>query len=160
MLARWVRERPADGVVRLYLADRNLGRKDYKAAAKGYREVLALQPESPVALNNLAWTLSQLKDPSAVEYAEKAHKLAPNSPAVADTLGWMLVERGDTKRGLELLGQAAAAAPNSLEIRVHYAKALAKTGDKTAARKELESALQSAAESPLRTEAEALLKQL
>jgi putative PEP-CTERM system TPR-repeat lipoprotein len=160
VLARWVREHPKEGIVRLYLADRDLGRKDYKAAAKGYREVLAIQPESPVVLNNLAWTLSQLKDPSAVEYAEKALKLAPDSAAVADTLGWILLERGDTKRGLELLGQAAAGAPNSLEIRVHYAKALVRTGDKTAAKKELESALQSAAESPLRTEAEALLKQL
>jgi predicted Zn-dependent protease len=72
----------------------------------------------------------------------------------------MLVERGDTKRGVELLGKAAAAAPNALEIRVHYARALAKSGDKTAAKRELERALQSAGESPLRAEAEALLKQL
>jgi len=159
-LARWVREHPKDAVTRLYVADRDLGRKDYQAAAKGYREVLSIQPESPVAMNNLAWTLSQLKDPSAVEYAEKALKLAPNSPAIADTLGWILVERGETKRGLELLGQAAAAAPNALAIRVHYAKALALTGDKTAAKRELESALQSAGENPLRAEAEELLKQL
>jgi len=158
--ARWLRDNPKDTVVRLYLADRDLRRKDYKAAARGYRELLALQPENPVVLNNLAWTLSQLKDPSALEYAEKAHNLAPNSAAVADTLGWMLVERGETKRGVELLGKAAAAAPGSLEIRVHYAKALAKAGDKAAAKKELESVLQSAGESPLRAEAEALLKQL
>ncbi len=159
-IARWAREHPTDATVRLYLADRELRRKDYQAAAKAYREVLALQPESPVVLNNLAWALSQLKDPGAVEYAEKAHKLAPNSPEIADTLGWILVERGDTKRGLELLGQAAAVAPNALAIRVHYARALAKAGDKTAAKRELESALQSAGENPLRAEAEELLKQL
>lgn len=159
-LARWVREHPQDGVVRLYLADRDLGRKDYKAAAKGYREVLAVQPESPVVLNNLAWTLAQLKDPSALAYAEKAYKLAPNSGAIADTLGWILVERGDTKRGVELLGQAAAAAPNALEIRLHYAKALIKSGDKALARKELEHVQQAAGESPFKAEAEQLLKQL
>jgi putative PEP-CTERM system TPR-repeat lipoprotein len=158
--ARWLRENPKDTVVRVYLAGRDLGRKDYKAASRGYREVLAIQPDNPLILNNLAWTLSQLKDPSAVEYAEKAYNLAPASPAVADTLGWILVERGDTKRGVELLSKAAAAAPNALEIRVHYAKALAKAGDKTAAKKELESALQSAGQSPLRAEAEELLKQL
>jgi putative PEP-CTERM system TPR-repeat lipoprotein len=159
-LARWIREHPKDVATRLYVAESDLRRKDYQAAAKAYREVLALQPENPVVLNNLAWTLSQLKDPAAVEYAEKAHRLAPNSPEVTDTLGWMLVERGDTKRGLELLGQAAAAAPNALAIRIHHAKALAKAGDNAGAKRELESALQSAGENPLRAEAEALLKQL
>ncbi len=161
VLARWVREHPKDGTVRLYMADRDLRQKDYKSAARGYRELLALQPENPVVLNNLAWTLSQLKDPSAVEYAEKAHKLAPNSPAIADTLGWILVEQGNTKRGVELLGQAAAAAPNALEIRIHYAKALIKSGDKAGARKELEQVRKAAADpSPFKTEADQLLKEL
>jgi putative PEP-CTERM system TPR-repeat lipoprotein len=158
--ARWLRENPKDTVVRLYLAERDLGRKDYKAAAKAYRELLALQPESPVVLNNLAWALSQLKDPSALDYAEKAHGLAPNSAAVADTLGWILVERGDTKRGVEILAKAAADAPKAVEIRLHYAKALVKAGDKAAAKRELESTLQAAGQHPLRAEAEELLKQL
>ncbi|MGH8679905.1 MAG: XrtA/PEP-CTERM system TPR-repeat protein PrsT [Burkholderiales bacterium] len=158
--ARWLKENPKDHVVRLYLADRDLRRKDYKAAARTYREIVALQPENPVALNNLAWTLSQLKDPAALEYAEKAYARAPSSPAVADTLGWILVERGDTKRGVEILAKAAAGAPNVLEIRLHYAKALAKAGDKAAAKQEIESALQAAGQSPVRAEAEELLKQL
>jgi putative PEP-CTERM system TPR-repeat lipoprotein len=160
LVTSWLRDNPKDTVVRLYLAERDLRRKNYAAAAKSYREMLALQPENPIVLNNLAWALAQLNDPSAIDYAEKAYSIAPNSAAVADTLGWMLVERGDTKRGVELLGKAAAAAPNALEIRVHYARALAKSGDKTAAKRELERALQSAGESPLRAEAEALLKQL
>jgi len=159
-LANWMREHPKDTVVRLYLADRDLSQKDYKGAARGYREVLASEPENPIALNNLAWTLSQLKDPKAVEYAEKAYRLAPTSPAIADTLGWILVERGDTKRGVELLSEAVAAAPNALEIRLHYAKALIKSGDKAAARKELEHVRQSPDESPFKAEAEELLKQL
>jgi putative PEP-CTERM system TPR-repeat lipoprotein len=160
LAARWLKEQSKDTVVRMYLADRDLRRKDYKAAAKGYRDLLALQPENPVILNNLAWTLSQLKDPAALEYAEKAHARAPGSPAIADTLGWILVERGDTKRGVELLAQAAAGAPNALQIRLHYAKALVQAGDKAAARKELEGALQLAGQSPLRAEMEELLKQL
>jgi putative PEP-CTERM system TPR-repeat lipoprotein len=160
VLASWLREHPNDTVVRLHLADNELRQKDYKGAAKGYREVLVIQPENPVALNNLAWTLSQLKDPSAIEYAEKAYRLAPTSPAIADTLGWILVERGDTKRGVQLLSEAAALAPNALEIRMHYAKALIKTGDKAAARHELERVRQSPGDSPFKAEAEALLKQL
>jgi cellulose synthase operon protein C len=158
--ARWLRENPKDTVVRLYLAERDLRQKDYKAAAGRYRELLALQPENPVVLNNLGWTLGQLGDPGAVAYAEKAYRLAPNSPAVADTLGWILVERGDLQRGVELLAKATADAPNALQIRLHYAKALIKSGDKAGARRELEQVRQAPEQSPLRAEAEELLKQL
>jgi FimV-like protein len=113
-----------------------------------------------VAMNNLAWSLAQLSDPAALGYAEKAVALAPNSPAIADTLGWLLVSRGETKRGTEILAKAAAAAPNALEIRMHYAKALMKSGDKSGARKELEAVAAAQGESPLKAEAADLLKQL
>jgi putative PEP-CTERM system TPR-repeat lipoprotein len=158
--ARWLQENPKDAVVRLYLAERDLTGKDYKGAAQRYREVLALQPDNALALNNLGWTLAQLGDPKAVEYAEKAYRLAPNHPAIADTLGWMLIERGELKRGVELLGKAAAGAPNALQIRLHYARALIQSGDKAAARLELEQVRQAPQQSPLKAEAEELLKQL
>lgn len=160
LAARWLKEHPKDAVMRLHLAERDLARKDYKAAARGYRELLALQPDNALVLNNLAWALAQQNDPAALGYAEKAYALAPNSPAIADTLGWMLVERGDAKRGTEILAQAARAAPNAAEIRLHYAKALLKAGDKSAARKELEAVSAAAGESPFKAEAADLLKNL
>jgi putative PEP-CTERM system TPR-repeat lipoprotein len=159
-IARWVREHPKDAVVPLYVADRHLREKDYKAAAAGYRRILAEHPDNAIAMNNLAWTLGELKDPAALGYAEKAVRLAPTSPAVADTYGWLLVESGDTKRGTEILGHAAKAAPNAPEIRLHYAKALLRSGDKAAARKELEAIAALAGESPSKAEATELLKQL
>jgi len=158
--ARWLKENPKDTTLRLYLGEHDLRRKDFHAAVRVYREVLAIQPANPVALNNLAWTLGRLKDPSAVGYAEKAYALAPNDAAIADTLGWMLVERGDTKRGVDLLAEAVAAAPNATEIRLHYAKALMKSGDKAGARKALEQVQDGPDPNPFRAEAEALLKQL
>jgi putative PEP-CTERM system TPR-repeat lipoprotein len=159
VIARWLRENPKDLAVRFAVADRALRRKDYKAAAAGYRQILADEPNNVVAMNNLAWSLAQLNDPAALGYAEKAVALAPNSPAVADTLGWLLVERGETKRGAEILAKAAAGAPNALEIRMHYAKALMKSGDKSGARKELEAVAAAQGESPLKAEAAELLKQ-
>ena len=100
--------------------------------------MLAIEPGNVIALNNLAWTLGELKDPGALGFAEKAYGLAPRNPAIADTLGWLLVERGDTKRGVQILAQAAAGAPNVPAIRMHYAKALLKSGDKAGAKAELE----------------------
>jgi putative PEP-CTERM system TPR-repeat lipoprotein len=158
--ARWLKQYPKDVVVRLYLADLEIRNKNFRQASRQYREVLALQPENAVALNNLAWSLYELKDPAAEDHAAKAYNLAPGNPAIQDTYGWILVNRGDTKRGVEILGKAAGAAPNALEIRMHYAKALLKSGDKAAARKELEAVASAKNDSPLRVEAVELLKQL
>ena len=94
-----------------------------------------------VALNNLAWTYQQLKDPRALATAERAMKLAPESPAVLDTLGWILVEQGNAARALPLLQQATSRAPSAGEIRYHLALALWKAGDKAKAKAELEKSL-------------------
>jgi predicted Zn-dependent protease len=75
----------------------------------------------------------------SLELAERAHKLAPDSPSIADTLGWILVERGDNARALPLLKDAAerggAAQP---QIRYHYAVALKNAGQRDEARRVLE----------------------
>jgi Flp pilus assembly protein TadD len=57
---------------------------------------------------------------------------------VIDTLGWLLVEQGKLERALPLLKQAAALAPANREIHYHYGVALAKSGDKRSARRQLE----------------------
>ena len=98
--------------------------------------------------------------PRALQTAEHAYKLKPDNAAVADTLGWMLVEQGNTKRGIEVLQKAVAAAPKAFEIRYHLAQALAKSGDKAKARNELERLLSTDAKFPQQAEALALLKQL
>ena len=90
------------------MAESAIEKKDYAGAARQYKAMLEIQPNDALALNNLAWVAGQLKDPKAIEYAEKADKLAPNNPAILDTLGMLLVEKGDTKRGVEVLQQAAA----------------------------------------------------
>ena len=158
--AKWLKDNPKDPAVRLYLADVELREKDYRTAARYYKEVVAIQPDSALALNNLAWVSNELKDPAAMGYAEKAYGLAPGNAAVADTYGWLLFGKGDTKRALEILGKAAAAAPNAAEIRLHYAQALIKSGDKAAAKKELDAIVALGDKSPFKAEAEQLLKGL
>jgi len=134
----WLREHSKDTHFRLYLAEQASARKDYAVAMKHYRALVDLQPSNPAVLNNLAWVAGQVKDPKAIEYAEKANKLAPNQPPLMDTLAVLLVDKGDTARGLELLKRALDLAPQAAQIRLNYAKALLKAGQKDAARKELD----------------------
>jgi len=134
----WLKDHPKDGRFRLYLAEADTARKDYAAAAKQYRILLDAQPDNAAVLNNMAWVAGQLKDPKAVDYAEKANKLAPKQPAVMDTLGVLLMEKGDKARGVALLKEAVELAPQASLIRFNYAKALIKAGQKKEARSELE----------------------
>jgi len=159
-LGNWVKANPADTRVRLYLANYKLQTRQNKAAIEQLQAVVKLEPQNVLALNNLAWALGEEKDVRAMQYAEQAYKLAPENSAVLDTMGWMLAEKGDTARGLTLLQKASGLAPESAEIRYHYAQALVKAGDKSKARKEIEQLLANAKGFAKADEARALLKQL
>ena len=121
-----------------HLAARDLAARRYESAATRYRVALQRMPDNPLLLNNLAWVTNELGRPEALEYAERAYDLAPDDPAIMDTLGAILSQAGQVERGLELLGRAAAGAPDAYDIRLNFAKALLKTDRKTAARRELE----------------------
>lgn len=135
----WLKGHPKDFKFRAFLAEMANGRKDYVNAAAHYRVLLADQPKSPTLLNNLAWTLGQLNDPKGLAYAEEANKIAPNQAPIMDTLGMLLVDKGDTERGLDMLRKAVDLAPQSPDLRLNLAKAMIKANKKADAKKELES---------------------
>lgn len=159
-LAQWQKDNPADVQVPMYVAETSIAKKQYKVAAQQLQAILKETPKNAAALNNLAWAYQQDKDPRALATAEQAYQLAPDSPAVMDTLGWLLVEQGNSARGLPLLQKAGALAPAAPEIHLHVAAALNKAGDKARARKELEQMLSNGNTFPQAEEARALLKQL
>jgi putative PEP-CTERM system TPR-repeat lipoprotein len=156
----WMASHPKDVGFRLYLAGAARERKDYTEAAKQYKAVIDLSPNNPVVLNNFAWVAAQIKDPNAVQYAEKANALAPNQPDIMDTLGTLLVAKGDTERGIALQRKAAALAPESSAIRLNLARSLVKAGQKDDARKELETLAKLGDKFPQQAEVAALMKQL
>jgi putative PEP-CTERM system TPR-repeat lipoprotein len=158
--SQWLKEHPNDPMISMYLADRSLASKDFKPAIALLEGVLKQNPNNPVALNNLAWAYQQEKDPRALNTAEQAFKLAGDNPGVMDTLGWMLVEQGNTTRAVPLLQKASGMAPNSPEIRYHLAVSLNKSGDKQGARKELTQLLAQDKQFAQIEEARALLKTL
>lgn len=157
---QWFREHPADVALHMYLADTYLAQKQNKAAIEQYQFVLRQEPQNVGALNNLAWAYQQEKDPHALETAEKAYQLAADSPAVLDTLGWLLVEQGNTTRGLPLLQKASTSAPGALDIRYHLVLGLLKSGDKSKARTELDQLLATGKPFAQIDEAKALSKKM
>jgi putative PEP-CTERM system TPR-repeat lipoprotein len=160
LIASWVRENPNDVAVRTYLAERALRDKQYKEAAKLYEAILALQPQNVVALNNLAWVAMETKDPAAVGHAEKAYAIAPENAAVLDTYGWLLLQKGEVKRSVDLLTKAVSRDPKNPDMRLHLARALVEAKDKAAARKEIEALFASEASAEQRAEAQEMLKRI
>ena len=75
----------------------------------------------PAVLNNLAWAYTEKGDfERALPLAERAYQLQKQNPATADTYGWLLYKSGrDRSQALDLLEQAARAAPADDQIREH-----------------------------------------
>ena len=151
---------PSDEAVRALLAQTMQEQGERDAAIREYEQLAETFPDNFAVLNNLANLYQQQGDLRALELAERAHALQPDNPAVADTLGWILVQQGEVDRGLELLEQARQALPDHAEVRYHYAAALAKQGATAQARRELSALLDEDTDFPQRAEAERLLEDL
>jgi putative PEP-CTERM system TPR-repeat lipoprotein len=134
----WLKEHPEDNVVPAHLAELAMAQNRYDEASQRYEALLKRLPKDPMVLNNLAWLAGQRKDGKALEYAEKAYAAAPNSPAVLDTYGVILFDAGEVERGLTMMRQAVASAPNAHELRLNLAQRQVKAGLKADARKTLE----------------------
>lgn len=141
LLESWAAAHPADPEPRFALAQiESMSGKLGQALAQ-YEWLANQTPYNPVILNNLAWLYDSKHDPRARAIAEKAIKLAPTSASVADTLGWILLEQGDTADAAKYLAQASASAPSDGAIQYHYAVVLSKMGKSGQARALLEKLL-------------------
>ncbi|GGY34106.1 XrtA/PEP-CTERM system TPR-repeat protein PrsT [Pseudoduganella albidiflava] len=137
-LRQWLDKQPADLQARTYYASTLMSEGDHKAASKQYEQILRSVPDNAAMLNEYAWSLLQLKDDRALGNAEKAHRIAPKSPAIADTLAAILLDKGDTARAVPLLKAATEQAPAENDIRLRFAQALFLSGDRKGARSQCE----------------------
>ena len=126
----------------------------YRNNALGnYRKALAKDETAVSAANNLAWLYAEYGKGNmdeAVRLAQTAVQSNPGVPSFSDTLGWVYYKKGLYGAAAEQLKKAvtvdeeAARRSNSLPTPTYYfhlGVALAAKGDKSGARKEIETAL-------------------
>lgn len=159
VLQGWPQQHPSDRRVRTALANIYWRSGNVEAAIAEYRNVLEKDADNVVALNNLGWLYSTTDKDAALKYARRAYELKPYSAGIADTLGWVLLVNGQITEGRDLLEKAAAWSEDPT-INYHFAVALAKSGDKAAARKSLEQLLKNGVDFQERAEASRLLNAL
>jgi putative PEP-CTERM system TPR-repeat lipoprotein len=144
VLESWTRSDPNDILVAEALAESLLAAGELKSARAKYEALMKRYGERAGWLNNLANILWRLGDSQAKTFAERAYKLDPSDPYIADTVGWILVQTAQIEAGLQYLRDARLRNPSNPEIRYHLAFALAKVGRSKEAIQELDYALASA----------------
>lgn len=157
VLTGWLEQQPEDEVLPVELATACLIDKHYKKAVIYFERVLVLQPDTIVALNNLAWLYGLESNLHALMLAEKAYALQPDSPSIMDTYGWILIKNNKTSEAQTMLKQAADMLPDVAEVQYHYAKVLFRTGDTSAADRILKPLIASGKAFDGRLDAETLL---
>lgn len=137
------------------------GRGDYTTAAQRYERLLAVVPDSPLGLNNLAYVYGEkLNRPDdAFDLATRARRIALDSAGAgprgeastldttfasysADTLGWILFRRGDYRRAAALVRESAERLGEVPEVQYHLGMTTYMMGDTREARRAFERALE------------------
>jgi tetratricopeptide (TPR) repeat protein len=114
-----------------------------KAIAK-YEELVSRRRGFEAAENNLAMLLvTYRKDQKSLDRArELTEQFATSSnPALLDTHGWVLYQRGQFAEALSVLERASQIAPRAHVVRFHLGMAQLKSGQSAQARENLQAAL-------------------
>ena len=159
-LARWVADRPDDARARTLLAESYQSTGHRELAIEQYERLAASPAAGFAALNNLAWLYYEQGDQRAEATARRAYDLSADNPAVVDTYGWILLETGKVKEGMELLAKALELAPDNPDIQYHYAAAEARSGGGQRAMALLDAVLESNPDFMSRTAAEQLRREV
>jgi Flp pilus assembly protein TadD len=127
-----------------------------------YEQVLKLQPDNPVALNNLAYLKAEegLDLDQALTMALEAREKEPNSAQVADTLGWAYLKKNRSTEAIAAFREALEKEPSPPAFHYHLAMALDRNGEIPAAVRELKTALANHPSQNDKSLIEALLQKL
>jgi tetratricopeptide (TPR) repeat protein len=113
-----------------------------------YQQALTLQPENPLASNNLAYVILQQGGnvDVALAMAQTARRGMPDSPNAADTLGWAYYQKGVYHSAIDLFQEALRlnekkGAPEDPVVHYHLGLAYGKSNQPAQARQHLERVL-------------------
>jgi tetratricopeptide (TPR) repeat protein len=148
-----VEKRPDNAAAYTLIGMLETNRKNIDGAIDNYRKALAHDDNALFAANNLAWLYAVYGKGNldeAVRLAQSAVQAAPGIPGFVDTLGWVYYKKGLYGAAAEQLKKAVAVdedaarknnATPSPTYHFHLGLALAASGDKTAGRREIQTAL-------------------
>jgi len=118
--------RPDNEAIALGRAELLLRMDQVPEAVSAYRDAAKRWPDSAMTLNALGYTLADRTEEyrDAEKFIRRALKLDPESPAITDSLGWVLHKRGKHAEALVQLEVAFEQFPDP-EVAAHIVEVLA-----------------------------------
>lgn len=124
-----IRREPKNDAALLLLGQIEYSSKNYSAALPYFRTVADMRPQNTVALNATAYLLAASDPDQALKYAESALELAPDTPMIQDTMGWVYYKKGMYGKAIGYLEAAVAKDPTPVH-QFHLAMSYLKGGDR------------------------------
>src|SRR5208282_951164 len=115
-------------------------KQDWEHAQQQYKKVLEIQPENPLASNNLAYVMLQQGGnvDLAFTMAQTARRQLPDNANTADTLGWAFYHKHVYTSAITLFKEAVKKEPESALFNYHLGLAYAKNGQGALAKQQLD----------------------
>ena len=118
-------------------------KQDWDNAKQQYQKVLQIQPDNPLASNNLAYVMLEQGGNVEVAFsmAQTARRQLPDNPNSADTLGWAFYHKGVYTSAITQFKAALKKEPDNALFNYHLGLAYAKSGQAALARQQLDRVL-------------------
>jgi len=141
---RAIQQSPRDVRAYLLLGGLEEAQGRWQEAQQRYQKVLDVQPDNPVAANNLAYSLLEHSGNAdlAISLAQTARRGLPDQPSTADTLAWAYVHKGVYTLAIDLLESAVKTEPANSTYHYHLGLAYQRNHDDTQAKAHFLRALQ------------------
>ena len=138
-----VKDHPRDVPLYLLLGEMLEAKHDWSGAKVAYQQLLEVQPENPIASNNLAYVMLQEGGnvDVALAMAQTARRGMPDSPNAADTLGWAYYKKGAYASAIGLLQEAVKGRPDDASFHYHLGLAYQQAGKIPSAKEQLQKVL-------------------
>jgi cellulose synthase operon protein C len=162
-----VQQNPREPSSYILLGELYETKRDWENAKQMYQKAIDLRPNNPLASNNLSYLLVQTGGnlDTALTLAQNARRGMPESPNVADTLGWVYYQKGVYRSAIDLFEESLRLAekhnqPENATVHYHLGLAYEKAGETALAKQHLQRALKINSQHPNAADMKALLAQL
>ncbi len=117
-------------------------------AKKRYEDVLAIDSRAAIAANNLAWMHAESGESldTALQLAQTATSVVPDSPEIMDTLGWVYYKKQLPDLAIRLFERSVEKAPANPSYHYHLGLAHLQAGNTARGREALQRALEAGAD--------------
>jgi tetratricopeptide (TPR) repeat protein len=145
---RSIKDNPREASFYILIGELYESKQNWGSAKEAYQKALEVKPDNPLASNNLAYVMLETGGnvDVALSLAQTARRGMPDSPNVADTLGWVFYQKGAYRSAIDLFEEALKLAeknkaPDDPTVHYHLGLAYEKTAQPALAKQHLERVL-------------------